>query len=241
MAVQYGTKSVDGFDIQEKMVDAAKQATSQFSTVNIKLGDVRNMPYDDNVFDIAFSVYVTSTLPKEVLVKHYQELYRAILPGGKAIAVNLTNSAYQYLHVSDEADKIAVQRSINKVLASLTKYPTPQQINEHFKSIDKAIESVCFALDEDGSLFHVENINVLTIGQDVWFKARSLTFPDYFYDEQYLVDQTIASGLHLDKVENYCKEEVRLAHNRKHPDPVASKSCVENPISNMSYLIKPLV
>jgi len=44
MAAQYGAKSVDGFDIQGKMVEAAKQATSQFSTVNIKLGDVRNMP-----------------------------------------------------------------------------------------------------------------------------------------------------------------------------------------------------
>ena len=180
MAAQHGAKSVDGFDIQEKMVDTAKQATSQFSTVNIKLGDVRNMPYDDNVFDIAFSVYVTSTLPREALVKHYKELYRVLVPGGKAIAVNLTNSAYQYLHVSDEADKIAVQRSINKVLTSLPKYPNLQQINEHFKPIDATIESVCFALDEDGSLFHVENINVLTIGQDVWFKARSLTFPDYF-------------------------------------------------------------
>ena len=240
MAALHGAKSVDGFDIQEKMVEAAKQATSKFSTVNIKLGDVRDMPYDNDVFDIAFSIYVTSTLPKKALAMHYQELYRVLAPGGKAIVVNLTNSAYQQLYVSDGADKSAVQKSISQVLTSLPKHPTLQQINHHFQPFDAAIESLCFALDKDGSLFRIDNIEDLTIGEDVWFKARSLTFPDYFYNEQYLVDLTVASGLHVDKVENYCTEEIRLAHNTKHPDAFASKSRVENPLSVMSYLTKPL-
>ena len=43
-AAQYGPKSVDGFDIQEDMVQLAKQATSQFSTVNIRVGDVMDIP-----------------------------------------------------------------------------------------------------------------------------------------------------------------------------------------------------
>ena len=34
-AAQYGPKSVDGFDIQEEMVQLAKQATSQFSIQSI--------------------------------------------------------------------------------------------------------------------------------------------------------------------------------------------------------------
>ena len=37
-----GAKSVDGFDKQDKMVELAKQATSQFNTVNIRVGDVMN-------------------------------------------------------------------------------------------------------------------------------------------------------------------------------------------------------
>ena len=49
-AAKYGPKSVDGFDIQEDMVKLAKQATSQFSTVNICHGDVMDMPYGDNTF-----------------------------------------------------------------------------------------------------------------------------------------------------------------------------------------------
>ena len=57
-AAQSGAKSVDGFDIQEDMVQLAKHATSQFSTVNIRVGDVMNMPYDDNTFDVALSFYI---------------------------------------------------------------------------------------------------------------------------------------------------------------------------------------
>ena len=241
MAAECGAKTVDGFDVQEEMVRAAKQATLQFSNVKIKLGDVRNMPYDDNAFDVAFSIYVTSTLPKEALVKHHQELYRVLAPGGKAVVVNLTNSAYQRMYVSDGADICAIQKSIDEVLTSLPKRPSLQQINQHFKDIDTSLESVCFALDKDGSLFRIKNAKNLSIGQEVWFKARSLTFPDYFYDEKYLAEQTVASGLHLEKIENYCTEEIRLAHNRKHPDALASKSRVENPISFMSHLTKPFL
>ena len=39
-----GAKSVDGFDIQEDMVQLAKQATSQFNSFNIRVGDVMDMP-----------------------------------------------------------------------------------------------------------------------------------------------------------------------------------------------------
>ena len=60
-----GAKSVHGFDIQEEMVELAKQATSQFNTVNIRVGDVMDMPYDDNTFDVALDLrYVLSFLKK---------------------------------------------------------------------------------------------------------------------------------------------------------------------------------
>ena len=58
-AAQYGAKSVHGFDIHEEMVQLAKQTTSQFSTVNIRVGDVMDMPYDDNTFDVAVGIHVT--------------------------------------------------------------------------------------------------------------------------------------------------------------------------------------
>ena len=47
------------------MVELAKQATSQFNTVSIRLGDIMNMPYDNNTFDVALSISVTCELPIE--------------------------------------------------------------------------------------------------------------------------------------------------------------------------------
>ena len=52
------------------MVELAKQATVQYSSVNICVGDVMDMPYNDNTFDVAISVFVTCNLPNEVLTKH---------------------------------------------------------------------------------------------------------------------------------------------------------------------------
>ena len=44
----------------------------------------------------------------------------------------------------------------------------------------------------------------------MWSKTQILPFPNYFYDDQFITDTTIASGLHIDYVENFCTEERRL-------------------------------
>ena len=82
-AAQSGAKSVDGFDIQEEMVQLAKQATSQFSTVNIRVGDVMDMPYDDNTFDVALSFYVTCTVRLEACIKLFKEITEFLYLVGK--------------------------------------------------------------------------------------------------------------------------------------------------------------
>ena len=75
LAAECGAKSVDGFDIQVGMVELAKQATAQYSSVNICVGDAMDMPYDDDsTFDVAISIFVTCNLPIEVLTKHFEEL-----------------------------------------------------------------------------------------------------------------------------------------------------------------------
>jgi len=83
LAAVCGAKSVDGFDIQEEMVRLSKQVTSQFATVNICVGDVMRMPYDDNSFDVAMSLYITCMLHPKACVGHFKELYRVLVPGGK--------------------------------------------------------------------------------------------------------------------------------------------------------------
>ena len=77
-AAQYGAKTVDGFDIQEEMVELAKQATSHLDMVHIQVGDAADMPYDDASFDVAISFFVTCNLPPKAFAKHFQELYRVL-------------------------------------------------------------------------------------------------------------------------------------------------------------------
>ena len=81
--------------------ELAKQATAQFSTVSIRLGDVKNMPYDDNSFDIALSIFVTCELPIKVISEHFKELHRVLVPGGKALMLNLSDSKYQRMFLAN--------------------------------------------------------------------------------------------------------------------------------------------
>ena len=64
------------------MVELAKQATAQYSSVNICVGDVMDMPYNDNTFDVAISILVTCDLPIVALAKYFEELNRVLVPGG---------------------------------------------------------------------------------------------------------------------------------------------------------------
>ena len=80
--VECSAKSVDEFAIQEVMVELAKQATVQYSSVNICVGDVMDMPYNDNTFDVTISVFTTCNLPNKLLTKHFVELNRYSLNYG---------------------------------------------------------------------------------------------------------------------------------------------------------------
>ena len=48
--VQHGAKVVHGFDLDEEMVKLTKQSASQFDEISVCVGDVKNMPFNDNIF-----------------------------------------------------------------------------------------------------------------------------------------------------------------------------------------------
>ena len=237
-AAQHGAMSVDGFDKQEEMVKIAKQATSQFNAVKIQLADVMNMPYDDNTFDIALSIYVTCELPVETLSKHFSELYRVLVPGGKALVLNLSNPIYQRMYLTSGTNEEVVQKEIDRALARIPKHPTQKQINETFEDLHKVF-SVCFAFDKSGSLFHVKDVNQLINGQAVLHKTVITTFPNFYYDDQFLIDQTTAAGLHIDKIENIHTEERRIIHNIQNPEAPFSKDVVDHPFCLLYHISRP--
>ena len=214
LAAKFGAKRVDGFDIQEEMVELARQATSQLEMVHIQVGDAADMPYDDASFDVALSLFVTCNLSPEAFNKHFQEIHRVLVSGGKAILLVPTDSCNSFLYTKIGADSATVENNIAKTLEMIPKYPSTAQVTEAFKDAND-IFVTCFALDAEGDIFHVKNINQLVHGQPIWKQTEVMMFPNFFYSNQSTTAHILTAGLHIDSIENYFTEERRIAYNSK--------------------------
>ena len=236
-AAECGAKSVDGFDIQKDMVELAKKTTAQYSSVNIRVGDVMAMPYDDNSFDVAISIYVTCSVTFETLTKHFEELHRVLVPGGKALVHNLSHPFYETLYLYDEDDEASVRKSIDKVLQVQRGFSSLAEVNNAFEEFGQ-VSCTCFATNENGLLFHITDTNQLINEQAIWVKTDYMTFPNYFYNEKYLTDQIMAAGFSINKVENPYTEERRVAYNLANPSgKKIDKKEVEHPRTLFYHLL----
>ena len=236
-AAECGAKSVDGLDIQEGIVEQAKKATAQYNSVSISIGDVTAMPYDDNSFDAAISILLTCNLPIEALAKHFEELHRVLVPGGKALVHNLSNAVFHTLYLFSGTDEASVRKLIKQVLQDYKNVSSLAEITNALEGCGTVVRA-CFTKDENDSLFHVTDTNQLINGQTVWFKTERMTFPNYFYNEKYLTDQIVAAGLVIDKVENPYTEERRVAYNLENPKKQLDKTIIEHGPGLMYYLHK---
>ena len=240
LAAQYGAKAVDGFDIQEEMVEIAKQGTAQLDTVSLRVGDAADMPYGDASFDVAISLFVTCNLSPEAFAKHFQELNRVLIPGGKAILLTPTDDCNSKLYTKIGANPSCVERDISHILTTLPKNPSTVQVTEAFRDVDD-IFVTCFAVDAQGDLFHVKSANQLTHGQPIWKQTEVMMFPNFFYSEQPTVKYIIEAGLSIDTVENYFTEDRRVAYNSKNPSIPLDKDCVEYPLALVYHISKPAI
>ena len=239
LVAQYGAKTVDGFDIQEEMVELAKQTTSHLDMVHIQVGDAADMPYDDASFDVAISLFVTCNLSPEAFEKHFQELQRVLVPGGKAVLLMPTDWSHSRLYTKIEANPTAVENNIAQALAKIPRYPTTAQVTEAFKD-DNDILVTCFAVDAKGAIFHVKNVNQLSYGQPIWRKTEVMLYPNFFYSDQSSISQILTAGLHIDKIENYCTEDRRVAYNNKNPTISLSEKYIEDPPALVYHVSKPI-
>ena len=209
-----------GFDIQEEMVDLAKQATSELDNVHIQVGDAADMPYDDASFDIALSFFVTCNLSPKAFTKHFQELHRVLVPGGKAILLIPTDWSHTRLYTKIDVDPTIVENNIARILSRMPKNPTTAQVTEAFKDCDDILIT-CFAVDAEGDIFHVKNITELTRGQPIWRKTEVMR----------------NAGFHIDKIEDHYTEERRVAYNRSNPIIPLSSDYVKYPTA-LVYVMK---
>ena len=238
-AAQYGAKSVYAFDINKEMVQLAKQFTSQYTTVSVCVGNVKNMPYNDNMFDIALGIHTTVALPSDACISLFKEIHRVLVPGGKAMLNCHVKAAFEKLIVRSGGNKEILEKQINEKLSNLQSYPSENEINNAFEDLPHLIH-VFFTLDENGRLHRITDANKLIIGQAVWSKNRALAYPNYYYDEQFIRQQIEAAGLKLDKIENYYTEERRIVYNGTDPEFELDKTITDFPIFAMYHLSKPV-
>ena len=145
LVAQYGAKTVDGFDIQEEMVELVKQATSHLDMVHVQVGDAADMPYDDASFNVAISLFATCNLSPEAFAKHFQELHRVLAPGGKAILLIPSDWGNSGLYTKIEADPAIVEKEISLILETVPRHPTTAQFTKAFENADNILV-VCFAV-----------------------------------------------------------------------------------------------
>jgi len=239
-AAQFGAKSVDGFDISEEIVQLAKKVTSSFPTVTIQCGDVTQMPYDDNSFDVAMSLYVTCSLPMDACISHYKELSRVLSSNGKGLVINFSKPVFDTMLLSPGTDLTAVETKIQNAIASLPDHPKYPEIKSVFENFDE-ITRATFAVNDNGYLFRVSNVDQLKNGQEVWIKTSLSVYSDYYYNTQFFKEQIQAAGLCLDQLENFYTEERRIAYDKANPMASLHNTNIDNPPFLMYHVKKILV
>ena len=121
----------------------------------------------------------------------------------------------------------------------LPNYPTQDQINDAFEDLHDVIQAP-FIVDQNGQLQRVTDIDKLSNGQAIWSKTQIMTFPDYFYDDDFLMQQIKAAGLDIDNIESYYTEERRVAYNNTNPEIKLGKATTKTPPFVMYHLSKPV-
>ena len=82
--------TVTGIDLTPAMIEQAKvlQQEKQLKNINWKIGDVLNLPFDDNSFSIVVTRYSFHHLidPQKAL----EEMKRVCIPNGKVVVIDVT-------------------------------------------------------------------------------------------------------------------------------------------------------
>lgn len=95
----------EGLDISPKMVKKARKRAEKtgLTNHNIRLGDSRNLPYADGIFDLIINEYMFDIFPVSEYDHVLEEFRRILKPSGRLVLVNTTkgerlrDSLFNYL------------------------------------------------------------------------------------------------------------------------------------------------
>ena len=81
---------VYGVDLSPRMLEKTRRAVAKagFTNVNLRRGDARSLPFDDNSFDVLFSSYMLDLVPLADMPIILGEFRRVLENGGRLVLVN---------------------------------------------------------------------------------------------------------------------------------------------------------
>lgn len=83
---------VYGVDLSPVMLEKARQAVAKagLTNVNLRQGDARSLPFDDNSFDVLFNSYMLDLIPLDDLSVVLGEFRRVLNNSGRLVLVNMS-------------------------------------------------------------------------------------------------------------------------------------------------------
>lgn len=86
LARQNPTREFAGVDLTDEHVQASRKAADGLANVQFEVGNVEQLPHDDNAFDLAFAV--ECLCQTEDLRQALAELCRVLRPGGRLVVID---------------------------------------------------------------------------------------------------------------------------------------------------------
>lgn len=87
------TGRVDALDISEEMIGQSRAKVEKLGLADriyFQRGNVRNLPYPDNTFDILYNGYMFDLIELDGFAPILKEMMRVLKPGGKIVLLNMS-------------------------------------------------------------------------------------------------------------------------------------------------------
>lgn len=86
-----------GMDISTSMLQLTEQRlrTNGFSRFQLKEGNARQLPFEDEAFDVLYNGYMLDLIPEKDMPGILTEFRRVLRPGGRMILLNMSKLNHQ--------------------------------------------------------------------------------------------------------------------------------------------------
>ena len=83
---------VHGVDLTPRMLEKAERTVAKagYTNMDLRLGDARSLPFDDNAFDVLFNSYMLDLIPLADMPTVLGEFRRVLKKNGRLIMVNMS-------------------------------------------------------------------------------------------------------------------------------------------------------